>query len=445
MTVPSAPAPGGPQALVGSWGRLSRDAHQLQPLRDRSSLQLASPGPGHALPFGNGRSYGDVCLNPGGRLWTTRTLDRFIDFDPTTGLIECEAGVLLDEILALALPRGWFLPVTPGTRYATLGGALANDVHGKNHHRAGTLGQHLHSLVLARSDGSRFECSATQRPEWLRATLGGMGLTGLIVSARLQLMAVPGAWMNTEALAFDSLDGFFALSGQSERDWQYTVSWVDCVHGSGDPARGILFRGNHAADDRPQPAPRTRSVPLAPPVSLVNRATLRAFNALYFATQRRRSGPRLQALNPFFYPLDGVRDWNRIYGPRGFYQYQCVVPRPVEREATAALLRAIGTSGRGSFLAVLKTFGDHASAGLMSFPMAGTTLALDFPNEGAATLALFDRLDAIVGEAGGRLYPAKDARMGRPLFERGYPRLAEFLPFRDPGISSALSRRLIGE
>ena len=442
------PSPADPAVhMMSSWGRLSREPHRVQPLRDRLRLDLGTANPAdRALPYGNGRSYGDACLNPGGRLWTTRGLDRFIAFDASTGVLECEAGVLLDEIIALALPRGWFLPVTPGTRYATLGGAIANDVHGKNHHRAGTLGEHVRSLLLARTDGSRIECSPERQPDWLRATIGGLGLTGVIVSVRLQLKRVPGAWMEGETLAFRSLADFFRLSRESERDWDYVVSWVDCVHGAGHDTRGIFFRANHARHEAPAPAARKLSVPVTPPVSLINRLSLRAFNTAYFHLHRLRGGRRLrQHLLPFFYPLDGVREWNRIYGPRGFYQYQCVVPRSHEADATAELMRVIRASGLGSFLAVLKTFGEREPAGLLSFPMAGTTLALDFPNQGTRTLDLFARLDAIVRAAGGRLYPAKDARMSRELFLQGYPRVAEFLRFRDPGISSALSRRLLGQ
>ena len=429
---------------VTSWGRLSCEPHLIQPLRDRSRLALPGGSGGSALPFGNGRSYGDVCLNPGGRLWTTRGLDRFIAFDPSTGVIECEAGLLLDEIIAVVLPRGWFLPVTPGTRFATLGGAIANDVHGKNHHRAGTLGEHVRSLVLARTDGTIIECSPSSRHEWMAATIGGMGLTGVIVSARMQLMPVPSEWMCTETIAFDTLADFFRLSRDSENQWEYVVSWIDCVHGQGLDTRGIFFRANHASHEAAAPKARQRVVPVTPPFSLINQVSLRAFNAAYFLANRLRSGRRLQHLLPFFYPLDSLLGWNRVYGPRGFYQYQCVVPRAAEIDSTAELMKVIRTSGQGSFLAVLKTFVDRPPAGLLSFPLAGTTLALDFPNEGERTEKLFARLDAIVREAGGRLYPAKDARMGRELFEQGYPRLTQFLPYRDAGISSAMSRRLFG-
>lgn len=432
-------------AIVQSWGRLPSAPHELlAPLRERGAA-LPPGRAGHAmLPFGNGRSYGDVCLNPGGGLWPTRGLDRFIAFDPATGVLDCEAGVLLDEIIRLALPRGWFLPVTPGTRFVTVGGAIANDVHGKNHHRAGTLGHHVLSLELLRTDGQRLDCSADRHADWLAATVGGLGLTGVITRARLQLAPVPGEWLQVRTEVFESLPEFFQRSRAAEAGYDYVVAWIDCC--TAQP-RGALFMARHAprdaSHDAPAPRPRPRRVPVTPPVSLINGLSLKAFNSLYFQRQRARQGVRLQHWEPFFYPLDGLLEWNRIYGPRGFYQYQCVLPRRDELEGTAALLRAISAAGRGSFLAVLKTFGDRPAAGMLSFPMAGATLALDFPNQGAGTLALFDRLDAIVSEAGGRLYPAKDARMSSRLFAQGYPAWQDFQRFRDPGIASAMSRRLL--
>ena len=430
-----------PSVPVASWGRLSNLPHHVVALQNCSRLPRPTRGP--VLAYGNGRSYGDSCLNEGGELWLTRGLDRFIAFDPITGVLECEAGLMLDEIIKVLLPRGWFLPVTPGTRFVTLGGSIANDVHGKNHHRAGTLGHHVLGLTLLRSDGSRIECSRDHAADWLRATIGGLGLTGLIATVRLQMLRVAGPWIDGEAVPFSTLDDFFTLSRESEAGFDYIVSWIDCVHGSASRTRGVFFRGNHSAVTSPPPVQRAFTVPVTPPVSLVNRLSLRAFNSVYFQMQRLRAGPRLEHLMPFFYPLDGLLGWNRIYGPRGFYQYQCVVPRAVEVEATAELLATIRHAGRGSFLAVLKTFGERAAAGMLSFPMAGTTLALDFPNEGAVTEALFQRLDAGVRQAGGRLYPAKDARMDRDLFHAGYPGLAEFLRYRDPGMASDLSRRLL--
>ena len=427
---------------VHAWGRLGTEAHDVLRLAERPSRLPAGEGP--ALAHGNGRSYGDVALNPGGRLWMARGLDRFIAFDAATGVLECEAGVLLDEIIRVVLPQGWFLPVTPGTRFVTVGGAIANDVHGKNHHGAGSFGHHVQGLSLLRTDGESIRCGPTQRPEWFAATVGGMGLTGVIVSARLQLMRVRGEWMQGESRVFRSLAEFFAQSIAAERRYDFVVSWLDCVHG-GDDARGILFSASHAEEAAPPPAPATpRRVPLTPPVSLVNGLSLRAFNRIYYRRHAMHQGPLRQHLQPFFYPLDGVLEWNRLYGPRGFHQYQCVLPRRDEQAATAELLKVIRASGQGSFLAVLKTFGDREGLGLLSFPQPGTTLALDFPNHGADTLALFDRLDAIVRTAGGRLYAAKDGRQSRAMFEAGYPRHTQFHAFRDPGLSSAMSRRIFG-
>ena len=430
--------------IVQAWGRLGEDRHDTLRLCEQP-LRLPG-GDGPALAHGNGRSYGDVALNPNGRLWMMSGLDRFIAFDAASGLIECEAGVLLDDILRIALPQGWFLPVTPGTRFITLGGAIANDVHGKNHHGAGSFGHHVQALTLMRTDGERIHCGPQSRPEWFAATVGGMGLTGVILSARLQLIRVPGEWMQGESRAFRSLAEFFALSAEAERRHAYVVSWIDCVHvGSSGDARGILFAASHAHDATAAPPPlHARRVLATPPLSLINGLSLRAFNTAYYHRHAGRQGALRQHLLPFFYPLDSLLEWNRIYGPHGFHQYQCALPRRDEQAATAELLRAIRHSGQGSFLAVLKTFGERAGLGLLSFPLPGTTVALDFPNRGAQTLALFERLDAIVREAGGRLYPAKDGRQSRAMFEAGYPRHAEFLAWRDPGLSSAMSRRIFG-
>jgi len=418
-----------------SWGNLSYDP----PSRQRRLFDRAAPLPAGEVPllaWGNGRSYGDVCINSGGELLATRGLDRFIAFDETTGVLRAEAGVLLDDIIRVFLPRGWFLPVTPGTRFVTLGGALANDVHGKNHHVAGTFGCHVPRFELLRSDGTRLECSPATNAELYAATIGGLGLTGLVTWIELQLRRVPGPAIAVENRRFHGLAEFFALNAEAEKTHEHVVAWIDCL--AREP-RGILMAGDHA-DAAVPPAPTfSPTVPLTPPFSLINRASLAAFNAAYF----NRPLPERQTVHclPFFYPLDNIREWNRIYGRRGFYQYQCAIPKAVQREATAALLDEILRSGQGSFLAVLKTFGDIASNGLLSYPLAGANLALDFPNGGAPTLELFQRLDAIVRDAGGRLYPAKDARMPGALFRAGYPRWQEFLQYVDPKFSSNFWRR----
>lgn len=428
---------------ISSWGRLTNHKHDVKILSNQNPIeqQLGNNLPG--IAHGMGRSYGDVCLNPGGLLWKTIGLDRFISFNQQTGLLVCEAGLLLRDIQQLMIPRNWTLPVTPGTQLITVGGAIANDVHGKNHHVAGNFGNHVQSIQLARTDGTIIECGPNIKPEWFSATIGGMGLTGVITKAAIQLKRIAGPWLNTETVPFSDLGDFFQLADASESEWEHTVAWIDCL--SKKTCRGIFMRANPTDICKdPEPQHRKLSMPVMPPISLINKVSLRTLNTLYFHLKKRQTGPHTMHYEPFFYPLDNVHKWNRIYGPNGFFQYQSVVPREVGHHAVQAMLDEIARSGDGSFLAVLKTFGNMPSSGLLSFPQPGVTLALDFPNKNNHTLRLLDKLDNIVKEAGGRIYPAKDARMPRSLFEAGYPNLGQFLHYRDPGISSAMSRRLLG-
>lgn len=429
---------------ISSWGRLSMEDHAVIALSDRGMIDAyfkSSTKPG--LAYGMGRSYGDVCLNPGGTLWCTTGLDHFIAFDERTGRLVCEAGVLLRDIQRLVVPRGWILPVTPGTQLVTVGGAIANDVHGKNHHVLGSFGDHLQRLTIIRSDGEVIHCGPNERADWFAATIGGLGLTGVVTQADIQLRRVAGQWLNTETIPYADLDEFFRLADDSEAEWEHTVSWIDCITGGG--GRGLFMRGNPThAEERSIPLGRKLTMPFVSPVSLVNRLSLRTFNTFYYHLKKWRAGNAIAHYETFFYPLDNLLEWNRMYGPKGFFQYQSVVPRAVGRDVVQTMLKEIARSGGGSFLAVLKTFGNRQPVGMMSFPQPGVTLALDFPNRGERTHKLFERLDAIVREAKGRLYLAKDARMPKELFEAGYPRLAEFIQYRDPGISSGLSRRLMG-
>lgn len=430
--------------LVSSWGRLSSNLHRVIELRDPCSTQKEIVNNTGGLAYGNGRSYGDVCLNPEGVLWHTLGLNHFIFFDPESGRLVCEAGVLLRDIQQLFIPRGWILPVTPGTQFVTVGGAIANDVHGKNHHSSGTFGNHVLRIRILRSNGDIIECSPQKNIDWFAATLGGLGLTGVITEVEIQMKSVPSPWLETETISYSNLDEFFRLADDSVADWEHTVSWVDSL--SKSSGRGLFIRANptHSGLGKP-PKKRTFTMPFVPPVSLVNELTLRPLNAAYYFMNKCRSSRRtLQHYEPFFYPLDNIVKWNRLYGPKGFFQYQCVLPRETGKDALIALLHEIKRSRAGSFLAVLKTFGDRPSIGMLSFTQSGVTLALDFPNKDVWTLRLFDRLDAIVKEAGGRLYLAKDARMSREFFESSYPRLQTFMKYRDPSISSSMSRRLMG-
>ncbi|WP_066093683.1 FAD-binding oxidoreductase [Xanthomonas massiliensis] len=429
-----------------SWGRFPRGGDQRHLwLHDRNAA-LSRPDSGSMLVRGNGRSYGDSCLNPGGTLLHARPMDRFIAFDPGSGLLRCECGVTLSEVIDLVLPQGWFLPVTPGTRFATVGGAIANDVHGKNHHSMGNFGHHVRRMELLRSDGTRLELSPQADDDRLfAATIGGLGLTGLITWAEIQLRRVPGPWLESESIRFGNLDDFFTLSAESARTCEYTVAWIDCLASGKRLGRGHFLRSDHAAsiaEECPRVRDSHRVMPFTPPFSLVNPLSLRAFNTLYYWRQPRRCKRAISHYQSYFYPLDGIGHWNRMYGPRGFMQHQCVLPPATAREGVAALLREIAHSGQGSFLAVLKEFGTIASIGMLSFPRPGTTLALDFPNGGPDVFRLLDRLDAIVAEAGGAIYPAKDARMSPAVFRGGYPRLQEFCQYVDPAFSSGLWRRL---
>jgi FAD/FMN-containing dehydrogenase len=436
-----------------SWGRVHPAEQEVLSLSDRHRPLPRPADSTTMLPYGNGRSYGDSNLNPGGALLMGQQLDRFIAFDPATGRLRCEAGVLLSTILRLVVPQGWFLPVTPGTQFVTVGGAIANDVHGKNHHIAGSFGNHVLCLELLRSDGTRRLCSPDDHPEWFAATIGGLGLTGLITWAEIQLKRVANPYIDAESIRFRNLDEFFDLSQASEQSHEYTVSWIDCAFRGPRLGRGLFNRANHApAVMDPMLAPaglpstlaeHTRRVPFTPPISLINPLSLKSFNTLYFHKQRQDTVRALQHYRPFFYPLDALLEWNRIYGPRGFFQYQCAVPPAHALRTTRSLLEAIADSGMGSFLAVLKQFGEPPSRGMLSFPMPGTTLALDFPNTGPRLHRLFERLDRIVMDAGGRLYPAKDGRMGPAIFKSGYPRWQDFSKHVDPRFASGFWRRVM--
>ncbi len=399
------------------------------------------------LPFGNGRSYGDSCLNADGVVVSTMALNRFIDFDTESGVLRCEAGVMLWEILDLVVPHGWFLQVTPGTKFVTAGGAIANDVHGKNHHLKGTFGCHVRQFELLRSDGQRLCCSAKENADYYAATIAGLGLTGMITWVELQLKRVTSPAIAMENIKYQNLDEFFSLSEESDQDWEYTMAWVDCVASGSNIGRGHFMRGNHAdASVSLPPAPKlTLQVPFTPPISLINSYSLKAFNWAYYERQQDRVKSAVSHYEPFLYPLDSILDWNRIYGPKGFLQYQCAIPYDNGLAAMKDILRLIAQAGFGSFLAVLKVFGDKHSPGLMSFPMRGVTLALDFPYVESKTLPFFKQLDDVVVQTQGRIYPAKDAHMSAELFQAFYPQWRELEALRDPKINSSMWQRVTQE
>ena len=433
-----------------SWGGTVRASHWvLRPSYSQDVIELLRHRQTKILAYGCGCSYGDVALNPGGLLVDCRSLDRFISFDRSAGILECEAGVLLGDILAVVCRpepngSGWFLPVSPGTRFVTVAGAIANDVHGKNHHLVGTFGRHLLSLQLARSDGSVLTCSPAENEKLFAASIGGLGLTGIILRATIQLRRVEGLAVEAQDVRFDSLEEFWDLSAESDASWEYTAAWIDCSSSGRSLGRGIFSRGRHVAGIGTVPPRREPGLTLRTrlPLGIVNRLSARGVNELYWRRMRNGATPRrIGSYASILYPLDSLGRWNNLYGPRGFFQFQCVVPRTNARATTEAMLRLISASGHASPLAVLKTFGDMSSPGLLSFPIPGTTLAVDFPHRGARTLQLLAQLEEIVVNASGRLYPAKDGAMRRETFARCFPQVSSFVPMIDPMFSSAFARR----
>lgn len=369
------------------------------------------------IASGQRRSYGDSSLAP--LVLETRYLDRFQAFDPDSGLLRCAAGVTLDEIIRCFLPRGWFLPVTPGTRFVSLGGAIASDVHGKNHHLDGSFSGHVEDIDLLLGNGERVRVSRTEHAELFAATCGGMGLTGIILGSSLRLKRVASASIVETTLKAADLASVLALFDE-HADSPYSVAWIDCQARGARLGRSLLMLGAHAATGlepvRIGPAP---AVPFDMPRSLLNRYTVGAFNALYHAQVGARGRVRTQPLLRYFYPLDGIAHWNRLYGRDGFLQYQFVLPREGGAAGLRRVLERVSASGEASFLAVLKAFGP-GNGHPLSFPREGYTLALDF-HRNERVLRMLDALDRIVLEHGGRLYLAKDARMSEATFKAGYP------------------------
>jgi FAD/FMN-containing dehydrogenase len=446
LTSEALPQPEG-QAPFESWGRFPRYPGRIVPMHWQQDFPANIAGLHNgALPVGMGRSYGDSCLLKDGNLVLTTGMNRLLHFDPATGILTAEAGLTLAQILDFAVPRGFFLPVTPGTKYVTLGGAIANDIHGKNHHVAGTFGNHVTRFELVRSDGSRRICSPTQDPDWFSATIGGLGLTGMITWAEIRLKPIVSRMIDYEGIQFHGIDEFLALTEQY-RNVEYTVSWIDCASTGRNFARGIFMLGDHSrvpGELKPSPQPRL-VFPFEAPGFALNHTTVSLFNTAFFHKQMK---PRVQALQdyePFFYPLDKVLHWNRMYGKSGLLQFQYAIPWESAREATITILGEIAKSGLASFLAVLKAFGDVPSPGLLSFPQPGITLALDFPIKADLTFPLVERLADMTLYFGGRLYPAKDAAMTAAQFQSFYPQWEQLARFRDPVITSSFWERVTGD
>ena len=436
---------------LSGWGRYPRIDAKLTVPRSEEELR-ALVLRGHAIARGNGRAYGDSALSAQNTIHM-RHFNRILSFDAEQGRLVAEAGVLLADLIDAFLPRGWFPYVTPGTKFVTLGGMIAADVHGKNHQKDGSFGSCVDWIDVLVSDGSVQRCSRTENTELFEWTVGGMGLTGIVLRAAIRLRLVTSAWIEQRTLVAENISHAIELFEHSQ-DATYSVAWIDCLQQGKSMGRSLVMLGEHADAEavpsqyRKTPlhiSPKRKlSIPVEFPSWALNSLSVRAFNALYYCNGQRKRGQKLVDLDSYFYPLDAILGWNKIYGRRGFAQFQCVLPLQSSDEGLRALLTAIASAGAGSFLAVLKRFGAQASR--FSFPMEGYTLALDFPVN-KKTLALMERLDGITVEHGGRFYLAKDSRMSRDVFQQSEPRAHDYLLFREVrcvknAFASAQSERL---
>lgn len=400
---------------LSSWGNYPVMDAEVRRFSSEEELRGLLFQSGAVTPRGNGRSYGDAAL--GDFVIETKRLNKLISFDRETGIIEAESGVLLSDILEVSVPSGWFLSVTPGTKFISIGGAVASDVHGKNHHAEGCFSESVLMFRLMDGDGQIHECSREENTDLFWATIGGMGLTGIILSVKFQLKYIETAWIRQESLKADNLDEIFRLFEESE-DWTYTVAWIDCLQKGATLGRSILMRGEHALRSEmpeknkknPLKLPRKMepNVPFYFPSFVLNNLTVKIFNYLYFNKQRSKMVKGLVDYETFFYPLDAIHNWNKIYGKKGFIQYQMVIPKREGLAGMKEILEAIAASGNGSFLAVLKLFGENNPQAYNSFPERGYTLALDFKVD-PKLASLVHTLDTIVLKYGGKIYLTKDA------------------------------------
>ena len=430
---------------VTSWGRAVVAEQRVYEPAFADEVPALLRRNGLSIGYGLGRSYGDICLNDGGSLIRMHRLDRILNADWERGIIRAEAGLSLDALLRVTVPKGWFLPVTPGTKFVTLGGAVANDVHGKNHEAAGTFGCHVRALGLLRSTGELLELAPDRAAEMFSVTLGGFGLTGLILWVELKLAPITSAWFETETSRIRNLDDFFDQASPNQL-WPYTVAWVDCLARGSSLGRGLFTRGRHA-DNGDLSVHRQRSfarIPFDAPGQMLSAPILGALNLLY-ARRPGVEGERKVHYDSFLYPLDAIQNWNRLYGRPGFFQHQSVVPLKTAPQALPKLLELLSVFRQGSFLVVLKMLGNLQSPGLMSFPMEGATFAIDLPNRGPRTRDLLTRMAEVVMNAGGRLYPAKDATMSGEVFRAGFPQWRELEAHRDPALMSNFWRRVTRE
>jgi FAD/FMN-containing dehydrogenase len=429
---------------ISGWGRYPFvDAAILAPQCASDFLKILTDEKDMVIARGLGRSYGDSALSS--NIVETRYLDRFTAFDEASGVLTCDAGLSLEDILTSLVPKGWFLPVTPGTKFVTVGGAIACDVHGKNHHKEGSFSDHVSSIKIATVSEGVVDCSREERPDLFHATCGGMGLTGIILQATFQLKPVKSAFIDEVVIKAENLEEIFSLF-QEHDGYTYSVAWIDCLATGDKLGRSLLMLGEHAKDGNYSQAKQIKlTVPFTMPGALLNQYSIQAFNSIYYRKTSQKISERRTHYEPFFYPLDGLHNWNRMYGKAGFMQYQFAIPKESGIEGMRKVLNRIAESKMGSFLAVLKAFG-KGNENYLSFPFEGYTLALDFKLSDKA-LRLLTELDKIVVDYGGRLYLCKDSRMPQDMLQSGYPELEQFMSVRraygaDKVLNSTQSKRL---
>ncbi len=437
-----------PESTLAGWGRLPA------PGRELLSETLESATAGAVLCRGLGRSYGDSSLSarPADKVVATRMANRILAFDPETNVLRAEAGLSLAELNRLFIPRGWFSPVTPGTKYVTLGGMVASDVHGKNHHREGCFGAHVRSLRMRLADDSLVECSPTQHADLFYATIGGMGLLGHILEVEFVLHRIPSPWVYMESERVDSIDEYLGALGHAASRWPMTMGWIDCLNAGRSMGRGILMAGRWATPEEapalPPPEPSLRTLPFEFPNWTLNALTVSLFNSAFYWRHLRRHAKKIVAPEPFFYPLDAILHWNRVYGSRGFTQYQCVVPSAAGAPAVREFMTLLTKLGGASPLCVIKDCGEQGK-GILSFPLAGTSIAVDMAVS-PDIQRVVDRLNEFVIATGGRIYLTKDRFTRAEHFRAMEPRLDAFLAARekwDPKrrLRSAQSVRIFGD
>ncbi|NQW30031.1 MAG: FAD-binding oxidoreductase [Ignavibacteria bacterium] len=442
---------------IESWGRYTTSTPADVQLVNANWNPVTTEPKAPYLAHGLGRSYGDSCLNNGGTILLTSQMNSIVNFDAKKGIIRAQSGVSIADILSLVVQHGWFVPVTPGTKFVTLGGALANDVHGKNHHIAGSFGCHVRSFELIRSSGERLVCSPGSNSSLFSATIGGMGLTGLITWIEIQLIAIGSAKILMDRKQVSSINEMISALIHADEKAQYTVGWIDTTSGDNKLGRGVMFKGIHATKaevgedentqfmDSQYSANQANSIFSVVPKFgqyFLNAKTIFMFNSAYFQYNSTSDKSYLASIDSFFYPLDKIPKWNRIYGATGMLQYQFVVPMHDGKFIVQSVLKKLRSIRASSFLSVLKVFGDIGSPGMMSFPMPGVTLSLDIPAGIAGLLPTLDFCDEMIAEVGGRIYAAKDSRMRGSVYRKMYPRLEEFCTLIDPQFSSSFWRRV---